>query len=54
LAKKDPNYDITTPPENGCYCYGLYLEGAKWNDDELKLEESEPKILFSEMCYIYF
>ena len=23
--------DIKEKPEEGCYIYGMYLEGAKWN-----------------------
>jgi len=54
LAKEDSKYDIKIPPENGCYVYGLYLEGANWNEEDLKLEEQKPKVLFSNMSNIYF
>jgi len=25
------NYDMTKKPENGCYLYGFFIEGASWN-----------------------
>uniref|UniRef100_A0A8D0GPG5 Dynein axonemal heavy chain 5 n=1 Tax=Sphenodon punctatus TaxID=8508 RepID=A0A8D0GPG5_SPHPU len=38
--------DITSPPSEGVYVYGLYLEGAGWDRRNLKLIESKPKVLF--------
>jgi len=35
---------ITSPPEDGCYVYGMYLDGARWVDGAL--EEALPKILY--------
>jgi dynein heavy chain, axonemal len=32
-------------PENGCYVYGMYLEGCKWNYDKMELDESDPKVI---------
>ena len=29
-CKKD---DITKQPENGCYVWGTFIEGARWNSD---------------------
>lgn len=54
LAKEDPNHDVNVSPENGCYVYGLYIECAKWNEADMKLDESEAKVLYSSMCSIYF
>merc|ERR1719195_88763 len=34
-------------PDVGCYVYGLFMEGARWDDDAGFMEESFPKVLFS-------
>lgn len=46
--------DIKAKPEAGCYTYGLYLEGCKWDYDTHRLEDSDPKKLFVEMPLIHF
>lgn len=35
-----------TSPAEGAYVHGLYLEGAGWNKQDKRLEESQPKELF--------
>ncbi|CAI9592685.1 unnamed protein product [Staurois parvus] len=40
------------PPE-GCYIYGLYLEGACWDKTTMQLAESRPKELYTEMAVIW-
>merc|ERR1711871_1263923 len=35
---------LRKPPADGVYSYGLFIEGARWNGEELA--ESEPKKLF--------
>ncbi|XP_070603204.1 dynein axonemal heavy chain 5 isoform X1 [Erythrolamprus reginae] len=46
------NDDISTPPSEGVYVYGLYLEGAGWDKRNMKLIESKPKVLFEPMPVI--
>ena len=38
--------DVTSPPEEGVYVYGLFLEGAGWDRKNCKLAESANKVLF--------
>jgi len=40
-------------PEEGQNIHGLFIEGARWNRQEGKLDESEPKKLFLSMPVIY-
>lgn len=40
------------PPE-GCYIYGLFLEGACWDKTTMQLAESRPKELYTEMAVIW-
>lgn len=46
--------DVKAKPESGCYLYGLYLEGCRWDYDAEQLADSEPKKLFVEMPMIHF
>ncbi|CAJ0959437.1 unnamed protein product, partial [Ranitomeya imitator] len=40
-------------PSEGCYIYGLYLEGAGWDKTTMQLAESRPKDLYTEMAVIW-
>jgi len=37
---------VKSPPSEGCYLNGLFLEGGAWSKDQQMLVESEPKTLF--------
>ena len=44
---------MTKPPSDGCYVYGLYLDGARWNDKTQKLDEQNEGVLFSDVPHIW-
>jgi len=44
---------IRDPPDEGQNIHGLFMEGARWMRAEQKLEESEPKKLFTTMPVIF-
>jgi len=46
--------DITEKPEDGCYVYGLWLEGARWNSQVHSLYESNPKELYTQLPIVHF
>jgi dynein heavy chain len=37
--------DITSPPSEGVYVHGLYLDGAGWDRRQCRLIEPQPKVL---------
>ena len=41
--------DITEKPEDGCYIYGIYLEGSAWNYKKHIIDQPQPKELFSDL-----
>jgi len=42
----DEEGQCDTPPEEGVYVDGLFLEGAKWNTERHVLDEAEIKVLY--------
>lgn len=55
IFKDDLTEDkITEKPESGAYCYGMYIEGCKWNYDTHMLDDSDPKKLFVDMPMLWF
>jgi len=53
FCKGDPDFDITKKPKKGAYIHGLYLDGAKFDEEEMWLCESDPKILFVPVPYVW-
>lgn len=44
---------LSQPPQDGCYIYGLYLDGARWDDDHGYLDDPLPKILYYKVPVIW-
>merc|ERR1712048_1280052 len=45
--------EISNPPKDGVYIYGLWLEGARWNPDAKSLDDSKPKQLYTKAPLIH-
>ncbi|XP_014284130.1 dynein axonemal heavy chain 7 isoform X1 [Halyomorpha halys] len=45
--------DFDKPPDDGVYVDGLFIEGARWNMEIQKLDESLPKVLFDKMPILW-
>jgi dynein heavy chain len=41
--------DVTERPKDGCYIWGLWLEGAGWCFETHALTDSEPRKLYTEL-----
>ena len=46
--------DIKVKPEHGCYVYGLWLEGCKWDNQTHKLGPSNQKELYTPLPIVHF
>ena len=42
-----------TPPTDGVYVNGMFLEGARWDRDSGTLAESLPKIVFDSLPIVW-
>ncbi|KAA6419936.1 MAG: dynein heavy chain axonemal [Trebouxia sp. A1-2] len=42
-----PPGEQTSPPSDGAYISGMYVEGARWDPETMMLAESLPKVLYS-------
>jgi len=45
--------DIKEKPSDGCYIYGLFLEGARWDNRKHILAQSRPKELYTDLPLIW-
>lgn len=41
--------DIKEAPQDGCYIFGLFLEGCKWDYNDHIINDSDPKKLFQSL-----
>eukprot|EP00442_Polarella_glacialis_P024664 CAMPEP_0115137118 /NCGR_PEP_ID=MMETSP0227-20121206/56805_1 /TAXON_ID=89957 /ORGANISM="Polarella glacialis, Strain CCMP 1383" /LENGTH=5027 /DNA_ID=CAMNT_0002544335 /DNA_START=143 /DNA_END=15226 /DNA_ORIENTATION=+ len=46
-------FEPTESPREGAYINGLFMDGARWDDDNMCVEDSFPKVLWSEMAPIW-
>jgi len=44
------SFNPTEHPEVGAYINGLFMDGARWDDDNMCVADSFPKVLWSEMA----
>jgi len=49
-----PNEVPSSPPPDGCYVRGIFLECARWDSQYQRLVDSEPKKLFEELPILHF
>lgn len=53
MVQDDAKFDRTTEAPDGAYIWGLYIEGCRWDAEQGTLEESQPKVLFTKMPFIW-
>merc|ERR1719409_1850011 len=51
---KEPRVELTRPPEDGVYIYGIFLEGARWSSSTHQIDDSKPKQLFTDLPALWF
>jgi dynein heavy chain len=54
LKKTFADQETFTKPETGCYIYGLFIEGCRWDDDVGYLQESMPKVLYESIPFMHW
>lgn len=53
VISDESKFDMAKGPEDGVFVYGLFMEGSRWDDTLEAIEESYPKVLFSQMRSIW-
>ena len=54
VINSEEDLNVNLRPEDGCYLYGFFIEGASWNTNTKSLDECIEKVLYPEMPYIWF
>ena len=44
---------VQAPPENGVYIYGLFIEGAGWDKEQMCIRESHKAVLYEQFPVIW-
>eukprot|EP00606_Chrysophyceae_sp_TOSAG23-5_P000662 GSChrysophyteH2.ASY1.ANO1.84.1 assembled CDS len=52
MRPEDPK-DLPGKPEDGCYIFGIFLEGARWSEEDRSLVDPRPKELFASCPVIH-
>jgi len=50
----DAKKELTEPPKDGVYVFGMFLEGARWSKSTHQIEDSRPKELFTDLPTLCF
>merc|ERR1719171_646736 len=45
--------DPSEPPDSGAYINGLFMDGARWDDDTMCIADSHPKVLWSKLPNVH-
>ena len=53
LTEEKPE-EVEEKPEDGVICYGMFMDGARWNRDLQCIDEQQPAILYDPMPLIHF
>lgn len=53
IDEENKEVDVTQQPEDGIYIYGLYLDGARWNNEVQAVDEQLPNQLYCYMPHIH-
>eukprot|EP00040_Diaphanoeca_grandis_P037927 m.251570 g.251570 ORF g.251570 m.251570 type:complete len:3992 (+) comp33898_c0_seq1:283-12258(+) len=54
VLKTQDHEELTEPPADGVYIYGLYVDGARWDREAHCMAESFPKVLHDSMAPMWF
>jgi len=54
MKKEVSKPDVNPKPEEGCIVFGLFMDGARWDNDDQCIRDSLPKVLFTEIPYMHW